>query len=76
MSDAIHPDPIYTPAIVSERSLHDVAVTLADLERDLARQSNAAWFCDRADEFRSIARKACELSQAIDRKAWAKGEAA
>lgn len=76
MTDAIYSDPIITPAMVNERSLHDVAVYLADLERDLARPSNAPWFCARAEEFRAIARRACELSQAIDRKAWAKGEAA
>lgn len=76
MSDTIYSDPIITPALDSERSLHDVAVYLADLERDLARAGNTPWFCARAEEFRSIARKACELSQAIDRKAWATGEAA
>lgn len=69
-------DPIYTPAIVRERGLHDMTTLLDDMTRDLSRPSNEAWFIERSDEITAMARKAAELAQAIHRKAWANRSAA
>jgi hypothetical protein len=69
MTDTIHSDPIITPALVREITLHDLKCSLDDLINDAARAGNQAWFIAHADEIDALARKAVNLSLSVRLKA-------
>jgi hypothetical protein len=76
MTDTIHSDPIITPALVREITLHDLKCSLDDLINDATRAGNQAWFIEHADEIDALARKAVSLSLSVRLKAVAEGVAA
>lgn len=71
MSDAIHTDPIITPAMAMEMQLCSLEVELEQIERCISRPSDFALIRQHRDALYRIARLASQAVQKIDAREWA-----